>query len=1130
MPCRLVSILLNLSLFAILLLGFSESTTAQTFGPRQDLLLGFDGSIFDLKAVDVDLDGDLDVIRLHENWCTLYRQVGTGTNNFSSAEGLFQVQSSTSGDASNTILTGDLNGDGYPDIVVDDKYVLSNGQGDYSNVINDISIGPIRHLGDIDDDGDLDFIRTHAGFSGSFRAQYNNGNGRFQSTSQRLLQTGPLNLRAAGDFNDDGREDFVMSVGSETQLFYREAGSNAWLTLLLHPAATRCATLGDLDGDGDDDILIGFTTNQVNWIRNDGNLSFALQPIISRNLQNPISASRMGIGDLDNDGDLDLAIGEQSGQLAGYYNDGNGGFAERRALVTGPGVVEFSRNDIVDVDGDGQMDVLNSGRFPSWNSKLFRQVQVDSFEAVATFSDGLSQPRAIRGIDLDGDGEAELLERYTRWSYRSIQGSVLGTPEPLPGQEASQFVDIDNDGLPEILSFDPSNAVIVYRNLGNFQWDSGTVLNGLITAGQDIGYGDFDNDGDIDLFAANGSSTLASNAHLIYYENDGNGNFQDFELYDDVQIVLSCRAEDLDNDGLLDMVITRGGGSQRLQWYRNDGNRQFSDQGVTSTSVPSNVHMWEYHDVDNDGDFDLVYGQNRTSFQDVGYLERQANGTYIDRQIRRIDANASYGFAFFTMADFDLDGDLDCAVGSGYWTDIYYMENDGAGGFTQRGVIYNQENSYGDLNSVTHSDINGDGVEDVLAYHTLDGRPRLSWFESRPNSTFQVAYRDLEISCDDNGTPSQRDDIVIIEATVSGPGDSVRLAAQPADRFLTQNVIGASADRLRLELEPGSAGGGPLELFFSQLDNSAFPTRIEVGNPTCSSGPAEWEITNDFISCYDRGTPESNRDDKLLHSLGVRLYAPLTIEKFSVESNAGDFRHNWEIADNLMTYAFPTQNEYGSGSIYNAGDSARFLLRDMIDTSLQYSIVRETPEYCSYTSSVDYVRIACDNNGTVADSTDDRFQLEMYVNGPVTSAFEITTSPNLIFQGFHQEDLVLYGVPGSIFQDTLHVEIRQEGDVHVYNYALPLSGEGCSDQASSLSSFRQNQLDVYPNPVQDHFVIEGLPVGVDRSYEVFTLSGKRMARGELTIDGKGELSADLIPGSYVLRLTTGTIVTLIKQQ
>lgn len=80
----------------VLLFGFSESGNAQTFGTRQDLLLGFDGSIFDLKAVDVDLDGDLDVIRLHEFWCTLYRQEGVGTNTFSATEELFRLESRTS--------------------------------------------------------------------------------------------------------------------------------------------------------------------------------------------------------------------------------------------------------------------------------------------------------------------------------------------------------------------------------------------------------------------------------------------------------------------------------------------------------------------------------------------------------------------------------------------------------------------------------------------------------------------------------------------------------------------------------------------------------------------------------------------------------------------------------------------------------------------------------------------------------------------------------------------------------------------------------------------------------------------------------------------------------------------------
>ena len=1110
MPRCLLTLLLVLSLAA--------SLTAQDFGARQDLLVGYDGEVFDLVAVDVDLDGDLDIVRLHQYWCTLYRQLGVSTNNFAEPEGLFRVESRSSGDASNTILTGDLNGDGYPDILVDDVYVLSNGQGGYSNAIGDITAGPIRRLSDVDFDGDLDLVRTHNGFASSFRVQYNNGNGRFNRTAAVQLATGGLNLRAGADFNGDGREDFIMSLDGNTELFYRQTSSNTWQRQVLEATACRTASLGDLDGDGDLDILLGLATNEVTWLRNDGALNFSLQPTISTNLENPITTTRLGIGDLDNDGDLDLAIGEQTGDLIGYYNNGTGDFSDRRVIVDGPNAVEYSRNDILDVDGDGLLDILNSGRFPSYNSKLFRQTQPDSFTAVANFSEGFAQPRAIRGVDLNGDGEVELVERYTRWTYRSIQGSVLGTPQLLPGQEASQFVDVTGDGLPEILTFN-SEAVVIFRNLGNFQWDAGTALGGLITAGKDIGYGDFDNDGDIDLFAANGSSTLASNAHLIYYENDGNGNFQDFELYDDVQIVLSCRSEDLDNDGLLDIVITRGGASQRLQWYRNDGNRQFLDQGVTSTSVPSNVHMWEYHDVDNDGDFDLVYGQNRTSFQDVGYLERQADGTYVNRLIRRIDANASYGFAYFTMADFDLDGDLDCVVGSGYWTDVYYMQNDGTGTFTQTAVIYNQA-SFGDLSAVTHADLNDDGAPEPLVYHLLDDRPRLSRFANLMGPAHNVTVRNLELSCDDNGTPSQRDDRLTVSVLASAPNSRIQLSVNPADRFTGDYLVGPVDDTLQLRLGPGSAGGGPVLIAVSDLDDSNLVRTYELPNPSCSTGPPAWDILISEVGCDDQGTPDENVDDKLTHQLGARLYTPEPISKFFVESNAGSFRLPWEPVSNIIEYDFPTLTTYDAArSLYLAGDSVYFILHDLTDTTARYRLDHATPAPCSYSSSVDYIRVECNDNATPADSTDDRIQIEMYVNGPATRAFEIQASPNLIFRGFHQQALDLAGPPGSIYQDTLHVRIAQETYLHVYEYAFPLSGEGCSDLSSGLSGFRQNPLRVHPNPVHDRFFVEGIPTSVhDRTYVLIDATGRSAVHGTLGPDGSATLPASLPAGTYVLKV------------
>jgi hypothetical protein len=261
----------------------------------------------------------------------------------------------------------------------------------------------------------------------------------------------------------------------------------------------------------------------------------------------------------------------------------------------------------------------------------------------------------------------------------------------------------------------------------------------------------------------------------------------------------------------------------------------------------------------------------------------------------------------------------------------------------------------------------------------------------------------------------------------------------------------------------------------------------------------------------------------------VRLYAPLPIGNFLVESDFGSFTHPWEPEPDYNTYGFHTGNDYGVRSVYTAGDSLHFLLKDLTDTTLQYEIVHANPGFCSYVGGAEYVNVRCDDNATVADSTDDRYVIETLVHGPTNVAFQVYVSPNQIFTELHEAPLTLFGPAGSIYQDTLRVRIEQEGGVFTEHFAFPLSGEGCSEGVSSVSGFRQNQLRLYPNPVSDHFTVEGLTSGHTPRFELIDSAGKPMLVGQLNADGMVRLPAGLPAGKYVLRLENGTALELLKR-
>ncbi len=230
---------------------------------------------------------------------------------------------------------------------------------------------------DLDGDGDVDLLVANkidpADQQTSMIYAFENVGSR---TDPQLAWRGPWELRgsyhympAFGDLDDDGDLDVVMGSWNKYLAYYRNDGSAQSLDLALADSAlvelTRGSNatpaLGDIDADGDIDLFVGEASGTINFYRNVGSKATPLFQLESDEYAD-IDIGRRStptLFDLDADGDLDLLIGTDNGPIAVYRNRGTQqvpDFVGEGALPVS--VPPLTAPAFADMDGDGDADLL----------------------------------------------------------------------------------------------------------------------------------------------------------------------------------------------------------------------------------------------------------------------------------------------------------------------------------------------------------------------------------------------------------------------------------------------------------------------------------------------------------------------------------------------------------------------------------------------------------------------------------------------------------------------------------------------------------------------------------------------------------------------------------------------------
>jgi hypothetical protein len=330
-------------------------------------------------------------------------------------------------------------------------------------------------------------------------------------------------------------------------------------------------------------------------------------------------------GDYDNDGDLDLAVSLGSGEVRLYRNDIDVLVSVGRELgMPQAGSHELRGLSWGDFNNDGFIDLLGGQTPRDKPTVVLQSMGATRFRDVAV-EIGLTIPnrsaRQTNWIDYDTDGDLDVYATDRAGDNKLFQNANgqfthvfagVGPTDDRPTVGAC-WLDIDNDGDLDLYLANQSGATdAMWRNDGSSFTDVAAALGmtgpprSKEEGGVGCAIGDYDNDGDFDVFAPN-------YGHNLLYRNNNDGTFTEVGRLLGVGVenhAVGADWGDFDNDGDLDLSVISYEGGPGAQTpanalFRNDGAKGFVN--VLSRESPLNVadHGVQFVDFDNDGALDL---------------------------------------------------------------------------------------------------------------------------------------------------------------------------------------------------------------------------------------------------------------------------------------------------------------------------------------------------------------------------------------------------------------------------------------------------------------------------------------------------------------------------------------------
>jgi len=421
-------------------------------------------------------------------------------------------------------------------------------------------------IGDYENDGDLDFSYSHANYDGNLGKDFTIINNNTFFVTEEILSTDfkEIPIKMTADFNGDGIDD-SLSFGSSLITLHSETGEKLLTAGIFDDPISfyddlppyyetyHLISYVDITGSGMNDIIYQskkdlkaeINEHAILFHKNNGNylLNHTYIPI-------PKPEKKYSFGDFDNNGVYELYEITDTFNL---YSYNNGTIVKINTPEISSENVTIHGHSLFDIDGDSDKDmvILVSKEKDTTSTIVIMRNNQGNFTR-----ESYMVPKKYYNIKCgmfnQQDSSTILLADYDNFDLYKITSDSL---EFLQNSKLSVFIDskknnvidINQDGLTDIIEWDGTDGITVYFNKGSYSFDKQ-----IIDTRSEYWYiEDVDLDGDYDFWAAK--------ALLL---NDGSGNFTNVSFKYDFPFV---KVGDFDNNGTIDGLFLSS--PSELSWY-----------------------------------------------------------------------------------------------------------------------------------------------------------------------------------------------------------------------------------------------------------------------------------------------------------------------------------------------------------------------------------------------------------------------------------------------------------------------------------------------------------------------------------------------------------------------------------